>query len=233
MPHAGSEIGRAPPLALSVFASKNTGGHRRPAHHAEPESIGHGQHLALRRALQEVVFNLNGGDGRPASEVSRVGGGRNPPGREIGEASIDDLASAGEIVETAGYLLHRCDEVIHVNEVEIDAIGLQPFETRFDRLDHVLPVVAQASDGRLGGGAARELRGDNEVVAVRRDGLAYQCLGNTMLIIVGRVDKVAAGVGESGDDAPDFFRGRPIAPRPDRTYPCRARAQILSIQFFR
>ena len=28
-----------------------------------------------------------------------------------------------------------------------------------------------------------------------------------MLIIVGRVDKVAACVGESGDDAPDFFRG--------------------------
>jgi hypothetical protein len=99
-----------------------------------------------------------------------------------------------------------------VNEIEIDAIGLQTFETRFDRLDHVLPVVAQASDGGLCGGAARKLRGDNKVVAVRGDGLAHQCLGNPVLIIVGRVDKVAACVGESGDDAPDFFRGRTIAP---------------------
>jgi hypothetical protein len=73
-------------------------------------------------------------------------------------------------------------------------------------------LFAQASDGRLGGGAARELRGDNEVVTVRRDGLAYQCLGNAVLVIIGRVDKVAACVGESGDDAPDLFRGRTIAP---------------------
>jgi hypothetical protein len=50
MPHAGSEIGRAPPFALSVFAGKNTGGHRRPAHHAEPESIGHGPLVVPRQA---------------------------------------------------------------------------------------------------------------------------------------------------------------------------------------
>src|SRR6202140_4722522 len=212
MLHAGFQIGRAPPFALAVFAGKNTGGHRRPGHDAKTESVGHGQQLALRRPLQEVVFNLNGRDRRPASEVSRVGGGRNSPGREIGETSINDLASADEIVETAGYLFHWCDEVIHVNEIEIDAIGLQPFKTRFDRLDHVLPVVAQASEGGLGGRAARELRGDNEVVAVRSDGLAYQCLGNAVLIIVGYVDKVAACVGESGDDARDFFRGRTVAP---------------------
>src|ERR1700674_4344545 len=98
MPCAGFIIGGAAPFALSVFAGKNTGVHRRIAHYAESETIGHGQQLAFRRALQEIVFNLNCGDGRPSSEVSRVGGGRNSPSREIGKASINDLAGAREIV---------------------------------------------------------------------------------------------------------------------------------------
>ncbi|MCU1337485.1 MAG: hypothetical protein JWO19_3066 [Bryobacterales bacterium] len=79
-------------------------------------------------------------------------------------------------------------------------------------MDHVLPVITEVSDGWLDGGAARELRGDDEVGAVRRDSFADQCFGNAVLIIVSDVDKVAACVGESGDDAVDFFRSGSVAP---------------------
>src|ERR1700686_4642476 len=56
------------------------------------------------------------------------------------------------------------------------------------------------------GGAAREFRGDHKVVPVRRDDVANRRLGDSVLVVVGSVDEVAARVGESLDDPLRLFR---------------------------
>src|SRR2546427_11254447 len=63
---------------------------------AAPSAIGSSSRSG--GALQEVIFDLDRGYGRPASEVRRIGSGNNAPRRKIGKAPIDNLTGPHQIV---------------------------------------------------------------------------------------------------------------------------------------
>src|ERR1700730_13988731 len=62
------------------------------------------------------------------------------------------------------------------------------------------------------GGTASECRRDDEVSSVRNNDIANQRLGDPMLVVVGGVDEVASGVGESIDDPLRVFGRRSVIP---------------------
>jgi len=134
------------------------------------------------------------------------GGGRDAPRRHIGEAAVDDLARADEIVEPARDFLDRCHAVVKMDEVEVDAVGLEAPKACLDRLDHRLAVGATRGDRRMWPGGAAVFRGDDEVVAVGGDERADRDLGLTLLIGVRRVDEVPARVGVSAQDGGYILR---------------------------
>ena len=70
-----------------------------------------------------------------------------PPGREVRQARVDDLAARDEVVEPAQDLLDRRHAVLEVDPVEVDAVGLEPLQAALDRPDHVLAAVAGLTRG--------------------------------------------------------------------------------------
>jgi hypothetical protein len=64
-----------------------------------------------------------------------------------------NLAGAHQIIEGAEDFLHRRHAVGEVRPVEIDAVGLETLETRFNGTDHVLAAVARAGDAVGCGGS--------------------------------------------------------------------------------
>src|SRR4029453_13955042 len=105
-----------------------------------------------------------------------------------------------------------------------DLVGAQPPQAGFDRLYHALTV--RASGVRVGRvQAARVLGGENPAFAFRRDQLTDDSFALATPVIVRRVDEVAAGIGESLDDAGRFVLARaPIAPAVPEDH--RAKAQL-------
>jgi AraC-like DNA-binding protein len=105
--------------------------------------LGHRQQLAFGRALQQRVLELQGSDGRPATEVGdRLGLGGHPR-RDIGQADVADLAGGDEVIERAQRLLDQGTAVPVVQPVESDVVGLQ-----------AAPRLLQLGDERLAAGAA-------------------------------------------------------------------------------
>ena len=135
---------------------------------------------------------------------------RDPPGREVRQPRMEDLAAGDEVVEPAQDLLDRRHAVLEVHPVEVDPVGLEPLQAALDRPDHALAVVA-----------GRELRGDDEVVAIGGEEVPEQRLGLAQLIALGGVDQRPARLGEALEHAPRVGRlgagapARPEVARPE------------------
>jgi hypothetical protein len=142
----------------------------------------------------------------------RDGSSGHAPRGKVGQASIDNLAGAHEVVQAACDFVHWGDEVVHMCEIEINAIGLQPLEAGLDRLRHVLAIFSQVSERWIGGGAAGEFRSDHEVVPARADVVTDQRLRNTVLVVVGGIDEVSARIGVGCENSLDVFRRSAVAP---------------------
>ena len=91
-------------------------------------------------------------------------------------------------------LLHRRHAIGEMRPIKIDVIGLQAFQTPFDRANHVFAAVAGARDTVGGSRTQGIFRGKNKIIAIRGDEVADQFLGLAKLITVRRVDKVAVGL---------------------------------------
>src|SRR5258708_32094005 len=96
----------------------------------------------------QAVLDLKARDGRCAAQFRDGRGAGDTPGREIGEARIEDLAGSNKVAEAAHDLLDRRDTIGIVHPIEIDAVRLEPLQARFDRETmafRLLPVARMPS----------------------------------------------------------------------------------------
>jgi hypothetical protein len=122
-------------LALAVFSGQHTTTKRRPSDNAEAKRLAGRQKLLLGRALDETMLDLKTGDGRNAAQFGDGHGPRHAPSGKVGEAAIKNLAGPGEVIEAPHDLFDWRDAIGYVRPVEVDPIGLEPLETRFNRRD--------------------------------------------------------------------------------------------------
>src|SRR5690606_13082525 len=108
-------------------------------------------------AADERVVRLVGDMARIAVAVGHGQCLHEMPAREVGNASVSDLAGAHERVERGERLLLRCQRVVGMKLEEIDVIGLQALELLLYRADEVSPGRADVigliveAEGCLGG----------------------------------------------------------------------------------
>ena len=59
---------------------------------------------------------------------------------------VQNFSRLHQVVQRAHHLFDRCHPVPDVQPIEVDIIGLQPFQTRFERLTDILALVPSAVD---------------------------------------------------------------------------------------
>src|SRR6266568_7732361 len=70
----------------------------RPGGHAKVQRLCHRNQLPFNRPLQQTVFNLEANERRPAAKRSQRIGLSDPPSRRIGDADIEHLSLANQII---------------------------------------------------------------------------------------------------------------------------------------
>src|SRR5260370_41104778 len=93
------EIGRSTHFATAIFASQQTTTQRRPAEHAQPQRLAHGNQLSVWRAFDQAVLHLQPDDGCPTAKFGNGGGSGDAPSREIREPYIKVLAGPDQVIE--------------------------------------------------------------------------------------------------------------------------------------
>jgi hypothetical protein len=170
------------------------------------------QQILFGRTLDQTVLDLQPGNGREAAQLGDGGCTGNAPGGKVGDAGIENLAGARQIVEAAHDLLGRRYLVRQVQPIEIDAVGLQPLQAGLDRLDHGLAAVADGENTGRAIDTQSELGGEHEIVATPFQQMAEQLFRFSELVGVGRVDEVTARFDIALEDAACLRGIRAVAP---------------------
>ena len=177
-----------------VLARQHAHAQRRPGRHAQAQGVGHGQQVALYGALHQAVFDLQRDQRRPAAQVGQRLHARHLPGRRVGDARIDDLAGAHQVVKAAHHLFHGGGVVPDVQVQQVDVVGVQTLQAGFHAAHHALAVVA-AAVGVAGVQVQAVLGGQHRAVALARHETAQQGFAAAAGVEVGGVHKVAAALG--------------------------------------
>jgi hypothetical protein len=135
---------------------------------AQPERLGGGQQFVVSGPVDQAVFVLNADEGAAAAQARGRRGGGDPPRREVGQAAVQDLARADQVVEGGENFLHRGDGIRQVHPVQVDMIGAQPPQAALQRPDRVPPAVPRGVDAATRRGGPGVFRGQDEIVAARR-----------------------------------------------------------------
>ena len=191
----------APRLVLAlvralVLAAERAAPERTPRRDAEAELLRHRDELALDRALEERILDLQRDERRPSAESRHRLRLRHLPGRRVAESQVANLALLDERIERAHRLLDGRRLVPGVKPVEIDVVGPQAAERFFALGDDGLAVRA-AAVGVAHEHVGHELRREDDAVAllpIVREVLADDRLGVTLRVPVRRVDEVAAAI---------------------------------------
>ena len=194
-------------LALEVAAPE-----RPPRRETHALGVAHGDDVALKVPLRRRPPALIDDElAQPVVARVLVGLADDPRGR-VADAEVEDLAGADEVVERLHELGDGGGEVPPVDVQQIDIVGPQLLEAvahgEVQRLGRVADEVGVeggvvALVGAPGGG---ELGGDDHLVAhaALREPFADPLLGLLVLVVVGRVDEVAA----LGVEEVHHFEGR-------------------------
>src|SRR6266568_6116568 len=156
---------------------------RAPRHESDPELFAGRQDLVLGIARPDGVLVLHGRD-----RLHGVGTADRRSAR-FGKAEVPDLPLLDEILHRAGDVLDWHGGVDAMLVVEVDPIGLEAPERTFDRLTDVLrPAVEPAPlAGRRD--VEAELRGDDDLIAKRRCGLAEDLFAEERAVDLGGVEE--------------------------------------------
>ena len=90
-----------------------------------------------------------------------------------------------------------------MNPIEVDVVGFESLEAGLQGADHVLAVIAArvrvafASEERVFGG-------DDKVVPIGFNEFAEEALTSALVVFVGGVDEIAAGLSETVKDFSRF-----------------------------
>jgi hypothetical protein len=191
---ADAVLRHTPWLAAQILSTECPAGQDGPRSNGQVESFGHGEEIALRGALDQAVFQLQGGKAVPAAQLGQHVGAGDDPGRGVGDADVVDFAHAGEVFQTAHHLFDGRGGIPKMHPEQIDAIDVQALEAGLDATHHVLAVVA-GKVGVVGAVVQGVFGGDDKVVAVGDDVFADPFLRGAFGVAVGGIEKVAAGVG--------------------------------------
>ena len=167
----------------------------------------HGQDVSLEVSQHDVPATLINGEGCLAVQARVHVGCTNNPGGRVGDAEIHDFALFDEDVKSVHDLFDRAAVIPPVEVEDIDVIGLELFEGVTKGEVHGLLVVARivwgdclanfvvaVRSGEFGGEnyAVPDLAGSHP--------FADPGFGLFVLIIVGGVDEVAAGLDEGVEE---------------------------------
>jgi AraC family transcriptional regulator len=178
--------------AAAVLAGEQPSGERAPDQHPEPLVEGDRDQLRLSVARLERVVDLLADEllePPPVGDPQRL---HQLPPREVRRADVAHLAGGDQGVEGGQRLIERRLPVPLVHLVQIDVVGSEPPQARFGGAEDVVPREA----GVVGSVAHRHphLRGEQDLIAVRTEGLADDLLAQPVRIHIGRVDEVDSRV---------------------------------------
>ena len=194
-------------LHIGVLAGEQPTGERPPSEDGETQRVGHRHQLALHRALDQAVLDLDRRERCPAALArERVALGDRPR-RDVGDPNVQDLPRTDLIVERPHQLCDGRDGVPEMDPEQVHVVGPQPTKALIQRLHQALAVVAERIDVTR---ADRRcvLGRQHEAVAVCREQLADDLLAATPRVVVGGVDEVPADLAVGVEDAPALLQRR-------------------------
>ena len=167
-----------------------------PRRHAQAELACHRHELALDRALQQRVLDLQRDERHPSLEDRLVLHLGADPRRVVAQAQVANLACTHEHVERVHRLVDRRVRVEEVHPQQVDVVGAKPPQRILDLVHDGLASRA-AAVGIAHVHAAAELGGDHQAIteALARPGrkpLAEDRLAVALGVDVGGVDEVPA-----------------------------------------
>jgi hypothetical protein len=184
---------RSRPVALPKYLPDSRPGRGRAVgDDADAVGLGHRQDLDLGLALHQAVHRLGDLQARPVVPLLEIDRALGLPRRPVADRGVDHLARAHQVLEPAHRFLDRRQRVVAMQEQHIDAIGLQPLEAGLDRLDDMAPRGAACVE--VGADLGVDLGGEHKVVAMALHQPAEDLLRNALVVLVGGVEEVDAGV---------------------------------------
>ncbi len=199
-------LGRARALDLEaarrVLAGEVAARHRRPGDEPQPLGGAGRSDLLVEVAHHQAVLRLVAGEADPAVALAEPHRLDQAPRLVVRAAGVEHLALAHEIVEGAQHLVERGLMVDVMDVVDVDVVGLQPFQAGLDLLLDVQPRHA----GVVGPVAHRveHLGGDDRVVPPSLQRLAQHRLRRAADIGVGGVEERPAGLEHGAHHARRF-----------------------------
>src|SRR5262249_46319383 len=119
-------------LAAAVLASQPAARERTERHESDTSVLAEWEHLALGRAIEQTVRILNPAEPCERTPLADRQRPRKAPRVDIARADVEHLAGADAIVEGDERLLERRLRIRLVNQIQIEAIGLQPRQAGVD-----------------------------------------------------------------------------------------------------
>ena len=129
-----------------------------------------GDQFAFRFAREQAVFHFAGGERRITVLPRRPLHVRQSPRRHCGNAAVANLALLDQIVERAQGFFERHGGIKAMQLVDVDPVGLEPLEARFNRLRDVTARRALHQTGIVH--RVAEFRREHDVLAPRAEKLA-------------------------------------------------------------
>ena len=121
-------------------AGQQAVGHRPKGHHAEPVRLAEGKELGLGPAVEQVIADLLGDDGKCLLAFAQLGGA------EVAHAAVADLALLLKLGHCAHGIGDGNARVRPVNEVKVEIVGLQPLQAVLEVRGHAVRRGAALAD---------------------------------------------------------------------------------------
>ena len=177
-----------------VLAGEQAAGEGAPDEEAGLFGFEERDYVALEVAAGDGVVGLQGVEAGEVFEFGDAEGFGDLPGEPIGDADVTDFALLDESIEGAEGLFDGGDEVVAVDLVEVDVVGLEAAEAGVDGVHDV--TTGGAYVVFAGAGASVDLGGDDDAGAGDGevfDGLTDRDFGPALGVDIGGVDEVDAG----------------------------------------
>ena len=182
-----------------VLAAEHAARQRAVGHDAEPIKGGRRQLLDLGHAVHRVVIGLahhRPGDPQAIGDAADLG---DAPGAEIRETEVAYLALPHEIAHRPHGFLERRRMVLLVQVVDVEIVSAQPLQAPLRRLQD--PFARQAALVGTAAHGVADLGREHPAVALACNDASGHFLGAALIVLVGGVDEVDAGLARAADDA--------------------------------
>ena len=181
-----------------VLAGEHAARQRAVADHAQAVMGARRQMLGFRHAVHGVVIRLADDRAIDPETIAQAADLGHAPSPVVRNAEIADLAEANEVAHGTHRLLEGCVVILLVQIVDVQVIGAEPFQARIGRLHH--PFAREAALVHPLAHRVGELGRQDPLVPLCGDASTGDLLGTALVIGIGRVDEIHAGIAGASDD---------------------------------